>query len=204
VAVQGAGNVGGVAARCFAQAGAKVIAISDSGGGVFNPGGLDLDAVLACKDSYQCLLAERLEAEEITNEELLALDCDILVPAALEGVLTSENAGKVRARMVVEGANGPTTPQADGILSDAGVFVCPDILANAGGVTVSYFEWVQNLQNLLWSEHEIRTRLTGILQKAFAEVLELATERRIGLRTAAMSLALQRVAEATRLRGVYP
>jgi glutamate dehydrogenase (NAD(P)+) len=204
VAVQGAGNVGGVAARCFARAGAKVIAMSDSRGGLYNPAGLDLDAVLACKDSYQCLLAEHLEAEEITNQELLALDCDILVPAALEGVLTSENAGQVKAKLVVEGANGPTTPQADAVLADAGVFVCPDILANAGGVTVSYFEWVQNLQNLLWSEHEIGTRLTGILQRALGEVLEIARQRRITPRTAAMTLALERVAQATRLRGVYP
>jgi len=204
VAIQGAGNVGGVAARFFAAAGAKVVALSDSHGAVYNPAGLDVDQVLACKDQYQCLIGQRLPAEEIGNAELLALDCDILAPCALECVITRDNAGQVKARIVVEGANGPTTPEADEILHDRGVFLVPDILANAGGVTVSYFEWVQNLQNLLWSEDEIGQRLTAILGKAFAEVLEISQKRKVPMRIAALMLGIGRVAKAQELRGVYP
>ncbi len=204
VAIQGAGNVGGVAARFFAAAGAKVVALSDSHGAVYNPQGLDVEQVLACKDQYQCLIGQRLPAEEISNTELLALDCDILAPCALECVLTRDNASQVKARIVVEGANGPTTPEADEILHDQGVFLVPDILANAGGVTVSYFEWVQNLQNLLWSEDEIGQRLTAILGKAFAEVLEISQKRKVPMRVAALMLGIERVAKAQELRGVYP
>lgn len=204
VAIQGAGNVGGVAARFFAAAGAKVVALSDSHGAVYNPAGLDVEQVLACKDQYQCLIGQRLPAEEIGNAELLALDCDILAPCALECVITKDNASQVQARIVVEGANGPTTPEADEILNDRGVFLVPDILANAGGVTVSYFEWVQNLQNLLWSEDEIGQRLTAILGKAFAEVLEISQKRKVPMRIAALMLGIERVAKAQELRGVYP
>jgi len=204
VAVQGSGNVGGVVARFFARARAKVVAISDSHGGVYNPKGLDVERVLTCKNQYQCFISDRLEAEDITNAELLEIDCDILVPAALECVITGANAGKVRARIIVEGANGPTTPEADEVLHDNGVFMVPDILANAGGVTVSYFEWVQNLQNLLWDEEEIDNRLSGIMRKAFSEVLAISQNKKVPMRIAALMLGISRVAKAQELRGVYP
>ncbi|MBI4800721.1 MAG: Glu/Leu/Phe/Val dehydrogenase [Desulfarculus sp.] len=204
VVVQGSGNVGGVAARFFARAGAKVLAISDSHGGVFNAKGLDVERVLSCKNQYQCFISDRLEASDITNDELLELDCDILVPAALECVITGTNAGQVRARIIVEGANGPTTPEADEVLHDNGVFMVPDILANAGGVTVSYFEWVQNLQNLLWNEEEIDRRLSEIMRKAFNEVLAISQEKKLPMRIAALMLGIERVARAQELRGVYP
>ena len=155
VAIQGAGNVGGIAAQHFQAAGAKVIAISDSKGGLYNPQGLDLDQALSCKHHYQCFLTDVVKADSITNQELLEMECDILVPSAIENQITGENAPRLRCRMVVEGANGPTTPRRTAILFDRGIFVIPDILANAGGVTVSYFEWVQNLQELLWDEEEV-------------------------------------------------
>jgi glutamate dehydrogenase (NAD(P)+) len=204
VAIQGSGNVGGVAARFFARAGAKVVAISDSHSGVCNSKGLDVERVLSCKNQYQCFISDRLEADNISNAELLELDCDILVPAALECVITRDNAAKVRARIIVEGANGPTTPEADEVLFDAGVFTVPDILANAGGVTVSYFEWVQNLQNFLWNEEEIDNRLGGIMRQAFAEVLAISHQKKLPMRTAALILGISRVAKAQELRGVYP
>ena len=204
VAVQGVGNVGGVGAQYFANAGCKVIAISDSKGGVYNPGGLDVNAVLACKDRYSCVIGPPVEGDEITNREILELDCDILSPSALEGVLNESNAPNVKAKIIAEGANGPTTPEADAILQDKGIFVVPDILCNAGGVTVSYFEWVQNLQNLLWSEDEISERLTRILTAAFHEVIAIAEEAKVDMRTAALMLGIGRVAKALKLRGVYP
>ncbi|RKX99632.1 MAG: glutamate dehydrogenase [Spirochaetes bacterium] len=204
VAIQGSGNVGGIAAQHFQKAGAKVIAISDSKGGIFNPNGLDLDQVIACKRNYHCFIGEKLRSEEITNQELLELDCDILVPAALESQITEKNADRIKAKIIVEGANGPTTPIADEILYDKGIFVVPDILANAGGVTVSYFEWVQNLQNLLWSEDEISEKLTSILTKSFADVLNISEKEKVNMRTAALMLGIGRVAEATRIRGFYP
>jgi len=204
VAIQGSGNVGGVAARYFEQAGATVVAMSDSKSGVYNPKGVSSAKALACKDQYSCLLGHEVSAEEISNQELLELEVDLLAPCAMEGVLTQDNAGKVKARLVVEGANGPTTPEADAILADKGVLVVPDILANAGGVTVSYFEWVQNLQNLLWSEEQIGQRLEEIMGKAMDEVLAIAQEKGVSLRTAAMVLGVGRVAQATRLRGIYP
>lgn len=204
VAIQGSGNVGGIAGQYFHRAGAKVIGISDSKGGLYNPHGLDIDAVLACKDQYQCLLSHEMGAEDITNKELLELECDILVPAALENQITGENAPRLRCRMVVEGANGPTTPDADATLFDRGIFVVPDILANAGGVTVSYFEWVQNLQNLLWNEEEISERLERIMAQAFAQTLQIAGEKKVHMRTAAYVLGVGRVARATQLRGIYP
>jgi len=204
VVVQGAGNVGGIAAKFFQDAGAKVVAISDSTRGVYNENGLDMDKVFVCKSRYKCLIGEELEAEEITNEELLELECEILVPAALEGQITDENADRIKARIVVEGANGPTTPEADRILYDRGVFIVPDILANAGGVTVSYFEWVQNLQNLLWSEDEISEKLTAILKQSFKEVLEISEKEKVDMRTGALMLGIKRVADATQFRGFYP
>lgn len=204
VAVQGAGNVGGVGARYFANAGCKVVAISDSKGGVYNPKGLDINAVLACKDQYSCVIGPKVEGDEISNQEILELDCDILAPSALEGVLTEINAPKVKAKIIAEGANGPTTPEADTILHDKGIFMVPDILCNAGGVTVSYFEWVQNLQNLLWSEKEIAERLTRIITEAFHEVVAIAEKKKVDMRTAALILGIGRVAKALKLRGIYP
>ena len=204
VVIQGAGNVGSVAAQYFVKAGCQVVAISDSKGGVYNPSGLDPAKALTCKDQYQCLLGHEVGGDEVTNAELLELDCDILVPAALDCVLTAANAPRIKARIIAEGANGPTTPEADEILGQRHVLVVPDILANAGGVTVSYFEWVQNLQNLLWSEDEIEERLVRILRAAFKEVWDLSKERKVDLRTAAMILGVGRVVKALKLRGIYP
>lgn len=204
VAIQGCGNVGGVAARHFQRLGAKVIAISDSRGGLYNEKGLDLKRVLDCKAQYSCFVCDKKEEMEITNQELLELDCDLLIPAAIENQITKENAPRIKAKIITEGANGPTTPEADEILNERGVFVVPDILANAGGVTVSYFEWVQNLQELIWSEEEVLDRLTRILQRSFREVLEISLSKKTSMRTAALVLGIGRVAEATRLRGIYP
>jgi len=205
VAIQGSGNVGGIAAQYFDRAGAKVIAISDSKGGIYNRNGLNVKEILDCKRKYSCIItSETKQGEAITNEELLELNCDILVPAALENQITEKNAARIKARIIAEGANGPTTPEADEILNDKGVFIVPDILANAGGVTVSYFEWVQNLQELIWSEEEVSERLTKIMQRSFREVLEISLSKKIPMRTAALVLGIGRVAEAQRLRGIYP
>jgi glutamate dehydrogenase (NAD(P)+) len=205
VVVQGSGNVGGIAAQYFERAGAKVIAISDVEGGIYNKNGLNISSLLECVTKYYCLITPGTqEGDRITNEELLSLDCDILVPAAIENQITHKNAPHIKARMIVEGANGPTTTEADEILNARGIFVVPDILANAGGVTVSYFEWVQNLQELLWSEEEISDRLTRILKRSFAEVLQISQKEKVDMRTAALMLGIGRVAEATRLRGIYP
>jgi glutamate dehydrogenase (NAD(P)+) len=204
VAVQGCGNVGGVTAKHFDRLGAKVIAISDSKGGLYNEKGLDLERVLDCKARYACFVCEKKEETEISNEELLELDCDILIPAALENQITEKNAPRIRAKIIAEGANGPTTTEADEILNEKGIFIVPDILANAGGVTVSYFEWVQNLQELIWSEEEVLDRLARIMQRSFKEVLEISLLKKIPVRTAALVLGIGRVAEATRLRGIYP
>ena len=204
VAIQGCGNVGGVAAKHFDRLGAKVIAISDSMRGIYNERGLDLQRILEYKAKYQCFVCEKKEESEITNQELLELDCDILVPAAIENQITEKNAPRIEAKIIVEGANGPTTPEADEILNEKGIFIVPDILANAGGVTVSYFEWVQNLQELIWSEEEVLDRLTRIMQRSFKEVFEISLSKKIPMRTAALVLGIGRVAEATRLRGIYP
>jgi len=204
VVIQGAGNVGGTAARLFAKAGARVVAISDVNGGVYNPEGLNVTRALECKKRNNCFAEQEIDADEITNEELLGVECDILIPAAIENQITRLNAPKLRCRMIVEGANGPTTPEADAVLRDRGVYLVPDILANAGGVVVSYFEWVQNLQELLWSEAEITRRLTRILSNAHRDVLAIATKKRVDMRTAANILGIGRVAEAIRLRGIFP
>jgi glutamate dehydrogenase (NAD(P)+) len=203
VAIQGAGNVGGIAARYFDRAGAKVIAISDSKGGVYNKAGLDVQKAINISQ-YVCCLNRDIDGEEITNGELLELDCDILVPAAVEDQITAANGPKLRCKMIVEGANGPTTPDADDILFDRNIFVVPDILANAGGLTVSYFEWVQNLQELLWNEEEVSERLQRIMKRAFAEVLSTAEENKVHMRTAAYIIGVGRVARAMALRGIYP
>jgi len=205
VVVQGCGNVGGIAAQYFEKAGAKVIAVSDSKGGVYNKKGLNISKVLDCKKKYSCVISEKTKmGDGITNKELLELDCDILVPSALENQITKKNAPKIKAKVIAEGANGPTTPEADRILYESDVFLVPDILANAGGVTVSYFEWVQNLQELLWTEEEISERLTRIMKRSFGEVLNISRKEKVDMRTAALMLGIGRVAEATRLRGIYP
>ena len=204
VVIQGCGNVGGIAAMHFHRLGAKVIAISDSQKGLFNEKGLDVMRALEYKAKYKCFVCETKDETEITNQELLELKCDILVPAAIENQITEKNASRVKAKVIAEGANGPTTPEADEILNEKEIFIVPDILANAGGVTVSYFEWVQNLQELIWSEEEVLDRLTRIMQKGFKEVLEISLSKKIPMRTAALVLGIGRVAEATRLRGLYP
>ncbi len=201
--VQGFGNVGGVAAKLMSDIGVRIVGISDSTGGVYSPNGLDIQALMRHKcdtNSVQNFPG----SDNITNEELLELPCDILCPAALAGVITEENAPRVKANIIVEGANGPTTPDADDILYDRNVMMIPDILANAGGVTVSYFEWVQNLQELLWSEEEVNRRLEHILFRSFDEVYRLSQEKKVHMRTAALALGVHRVAQATKLRGIYP
>ncbi len=202
VAVQGFGNVGSVAAQMMAQAGMKVIAVSDKSGGVVNPKGLDVSEVLQhCRSGK--LLAEYKDADHVTNEELLALDCDVLVPAALENVITSHNARTIKAKIICEGANGPTTAGADRILEEAGVFVIPDILANAGGVTVSYFEWVQDRGGYFWDEDTVNQRLERIMVRSFEEVAGMASKQGTNLRIGAYMLAIQRVAAVHKLRGLY-
>jgi len=203
VAVQGFGNVGRATARLAQQAGARVIAVSDEWGGVYNPRGLDLEALVR-HDREAGRVGGFAGAEALSNAELLELECEALVPAALGHQLTGANAGRVRARMVVEGANGPTTPAADQILADKGILLLPDILANAGGVTVSYFEWVQGLMEYFWTEEEVNERLERLMRQAFAEVLRTAQQEKVPLRLAAYMLAVSRVAEATRIRGKYP
>lgn len=205
VAVQGFGNVGGVAARLLAQSGARIVAVSDSRGGVYNPNGLDVEKLYARRLAGGALDDHPgSDHEHITNAELLELPVDILVPAALEGQITELNADRVRAKMIVEAANGPVTPRADSILGERGVYVIPDIVANAGGVVVSYFEWVQDLQSFFWEESEVNTRLHRIITNAFHEVVALAETRGLRLREAAYVVAVQRVVEAISLRGIYP
>ena len=204
VVIQGSGNVGGIAAQFFHNAGAKVIAISNSTEGRYNPNGLDILNTLSFEDRYKCKIAHIKECERLTNEEMLEVECDILVPAATSGQITGKNAPKLRCKILVEGANGPTEPEADDILFDRGIFVVPDILANVGGLTVSYFEWVQNVQELLWTEDQVSKRLEEIIKKAFKEVVEIAEAKKVHMRTAAYVLAMERVAKAMNLRGVYP
>ncbi|MDQ5821828.1 MAG: Glu/Leu/Phe/Val dehydrogenase [Actinomycetota bacterium] len=201
--VQGFGNVGSYLAKFLAEDGAKVIAISDSRTALHNPNGIDVQAALAHKRETGALAGLK-GAEEITNDELLLLDCDVLAPCALEQVITEANAAQVKARIVCEGANGPLTPSADEILEDKGILILPDILANAGGVIVSYFEWVQGLQEYFWKEAEVNARLNDIITKAFDETWHTYQERDTTMRFAAYGLAVQRVAEATITRGIYP
>jgi glutamate dehydrogenase (NAD(P)+) len=204
VAVQGFGNVGSVTAKLLAQAGARVVAISDANGGIHNDAGLDVPALLAARTEAGLLPAAAVPGTRITNAELLALDVDILIPAALEGQLHAGNARDVHARMVVEAANGPTTQDADAILNERGIYLVPDIVANAGGVIVSYFEWVQDLQSFFWEEDEVNGRLKRIIQRAFREVDALRDEHAITMREAAYMLAVRRVVDATQARGIFP
>ena len=215
VAVQGFGNVGSAAAKFLAKEGCRLVAVSDVYGGVYNPKGLDLDRLLARDASFARvgLLARDREtgsvigskdADAITNTELLGLQCDILVPAAIENQIVKANAANVKAKIIIEGANGPTTPEADKILDDNGVFVVPDILANTGGVIVSYFEWVQDIQSLFWSEAEVNNQLQRVIANAFDEVLTISQRQKVDLRDAAYMLAIKRVADAMQARGIFP
>jgi glutamate dehydrogenase (NAD(P)+) len=202
-AIQGFGNVGASAAKYLCREGVRITAVSTSKGGIYCDRGIDIQAL----HSYykkNATLAGFAGYDVITNDELLHLPCDILVPAAMENSIHKDNAGGVRTRIIAEGANGPVTPIADEILKDKGVFIIPDILANAGGVTVSYFEWVQDLQNYFWNEEEINEKLKMLMISAFKKVVNIAEESKVDNRTAAQMLGIGRVVEATRVRGLYP
>ena len=202
--IQGFGNVGSVAAGTIARSGTRIIAVSDVSGGVYNQNGLDLNAM----DDHLAVhrtLAGFAGGEAVSQEDLLVLPCDILVPAALERQITGKNAGQLKCRILAEGANGPTTPEADAILEQRpDIFVIPDILCNAGGVVVSYFEWVQDLQSFFWDEAEVMAKLYRILETAFRQTVNTARDRHVSMRTAALSLGIQRVYEARKKRGLYP
>jgi glutamate dehydrogenase (NAD(P)+) len=203
IAIQGFGNVGGVSGKLFAEAGARVVAVQDHSGTLYHPGGLDVPALLAHVAAHGgvrgCPGTEPLPADQFWD-----VDCEILIPAALERQITEANAGRIRARMIIEGANGPTTPLADDILSDRGVLVIPDVIANAGGVTVSYFEWVQDFSSFFWSEDEINERLGKIMRGAFGAIWQVANDHKVSLRTATFIIACQRILHARDLRGLYP
>ena len=202
VAVQGFGNVGSVAAQLLHREGCRIIAISDRTGGFHNRNGIDVDAAIKYVQQHRSLEGFT-GGDALTNDELLTIDADVLVPAALENVITSKNAGKVRAKIICEGANGPTTAGADSILDEKGVFVIPDILANAGGVTVSYFEWVQDRGGYFWTEDTVNSRLAEIMTNSFQSVLQLSRQHKVNMRTAAYMLSISRVATVHRLRGIY-
>ena len=203
VAVQGFGNVGSYLAKFLHEEGAKVVAISDSRVALHNPNGIDVAAAFAHKREHRTLTGLK-DADVISDQDLLTLDVDILAPCALEQVITADNADQVKASIICEGANGPVTPAADAILEDKGVLILPDVLANAGGVVVSYFEWVQGLQEYFWKETEVNAKLNDIMSRAFEETWETAEQRGMPMRVAAYGLAVQRVAEATITRGIYP
>ena len=203
VAIQGFGNAGSIAAQLIGNEGATVVAVSDSTGGIHNPDGLDIKRILAWKKEHGTVQGFP-GTTDITNEQLLEVDCDILIPAALENQITNRNADRIKAKLIAEAANGPTTPDADRELFRNSKFMIPDILCNAGGVTVSYFEWVQDLNRDHWSESVVNDKLKEIMVKAFQETLAIARREQIDMRTAAYLLAVQRVADATALRGLYP
>ncbi|HEY2776317.1 MAG TPA: Glu/Leu/Phe/Val dehydrogenase [Gaiellaceae bacterium] len=203
VAVQGFGNVGSFFAKFVSELGANVVAISDSGGGLYNANGIDIAAAFAHKRDGGAL-AELKGGDRISNDDLITVDCDVLAPCALEQVVSETNADAVRAKVIVEGANGPLTPAADDILEANGALILPDVLANAGGVVVSYFEWVQGLQEYFWKEDEVNARLNDIMKRAFEETWATRADRSTSMRLAAYGLAVQRVAEATVTRGLYP
>jgi glutamate dehydrogenase (NAD(P)+) len=202
VAVQGFGNVGSIAAQLMEELGLTVVAVSDKSGGIYNPKGLRIKEVQQHVRQYR-YLSEYKEAEHLPNDQVLTVDCDVLVPAALENVITSHNARNVKARVICEGANGPTTANADKILEEKGVFVIPDILANAGGVTVSYFEWVQDRGGYFWDEDTVNQRLERIMVQSFDEVVTMSEKHGINLRIGAYMQAIERVAAVHRLRGMY-
>ncbi len=201
--VQGLGNVGGTAARFMSEQGFLVLAVSDSKGGVYNPKGLDIPGVLRWRRDNGSVEGYS-GGDVMTNEELLELPCDILLPAALEGQVHQGNAARIKSKAIVEGANGPVTPEADRILAERNILIAPDILANAGGVLVSYFEWAQNFQAFNWEEDEVNSRLEQAMVNAYRDVVALATEKNVTLRTAALMLGVQRVVEAITVRGIYP
>ena len=203
VAVQGFGNVGGIAGKLFAEAGARVVAVQDHGGTIYREAGLDVPALLA-HVARTGSVGGFEGAEVLAKDAFWDVPCDILIPAALEQQITHVNAGRIQAKMVIEGANGPTTPEADDILHERGVLVVPDVIANAGGVTVSYFEWVQDFSSFFWSEDEINARLVKIMQDAFQVVAQVADEHRVSLRTATFIVACKRILHARDLRGLYP
>jgi len=203
VAVQGFGNVGGTAARLFAGAGAKIVAVQDHTGCLYNARGLDVSALHQHVGEHGGI-AGFAGGDALPADAFWDTDCDILIPAALEGQLTGGNAGRIRAKMIIEGANGPTTPEADDILHDKGILVVPDVIANAGGVTVSYFEWVQDFSSFFWTEDEINARLVRIMQEAFAAVWQVAQEHQVSLRTATFIVACKRILHAREMRGLYP
>jgi glutamate dehydrogenase (NAD(P)+) len=203
VAIQGFGNAGSLAARLFAEKKARVIAISDSRGGVFNSRGIDPLKAARYKERSGTVVGMP-GTSRISNDDLLTMKCDILVPAALENVITLNNADQIKAKIVAEAANGPTTPHADEVLARKGILLLPDILTNAGGVTVSYFEWVQDLQSFFWSEAEVNAKLESVMRRAFEEVHEAARRHRAHMRTGAYALAVSRVADATLVRGLFP
>jgi glutamate dehydrogenase (NAD(P)+) len=203
VSIQGFGNAGSIAATLMEAEGATIVAVSDSTGGIHDPNGLDIRRVIQWKQEHGTVQGFR-GAKDISNAEVLEVDCDILIPAALENQITARNAGNIKARLIAEAANGPTTPEADEILWKSSKFMIPDILCNAGGVTVSYFEWVQDLNRDHWSERVVNEKLREIMVKAFQETLTIARREQIYMRTAAYLLAVQRVADATQMRGLYP
>jgi glutamate dehydrogenase (NAD(P)+) len=203
VAIQGFGNAGSIAAQLIVEEGATVVAVSDSTGGIHNADGLEINKVIKWKQEHGTVQGFP-GSKDISNAEVLEVACDILIPAALENQITEKNAPNIKARLIAEAANGPTTPDADEILWKRGVFMIPDILCNAGGVTVSYFEWVQDLNRDHWSEAEVNEKLKGIMVKAFQETLAIARREQCYMRTAAYLLAVQRVADATQMRGLYP
>ncbi len=203
VSVQGFGNAGSIAAQLLAAKGCRIVAVSDTQGGIYDEGGLDPNAVMAHKQRHGSVVGYR-GAQEVSVEGVLEVPCDILVPAATENQLTAANAERIQARLVAEAANGPTTPEADRALFKRGVTVIPDILANAAGVTVSYFEWVQDLQSFFWTSDEIANKLSHVMTRAYEEVAKTAQDHQCDMRLAAYMLAIQRVADATQLRGIYP
>ena len=203
VVVQGFGNAGSIAAQLMEKEGSKVLAVSDSSGGIYNPAGLDISRVVAWKAEHSTVVGFP-GAQAKSNAELLEIPCDVLIPAALENQITASNAERINAKIVAEAANGPTTPEADEILYRRGIFLIPDILCNAGGVTVSYFEWVQDLNRDHWSEEVVNQKLHEIMVRAFGETLTIAEREQVHMRMAAYLLAVQRVADATAMRGLYP
>ena len=207
VAVQGAGNVGSVTAKLLHQSGMKVVAISDVSGGIYNPEGLDIPAILAYLAADRRNLLKDFNEEgtiHISNEELLELDVTVLIPAALENQINADNADKIKAKLIVEAANGPVASEADPVLAEKGILIVPDILANAGGVVVSYFEWVQNIQSVSWTEDEVNNKLREIMDAAFASVWDLAQEKHTTLRMGAYLIALKRVVDAKSARAIWP
>jgi glutamate dehydrogenase (NAD(P)+) len=203
VSIQGFGKVGAGAAQLLSEMGCKIIAISDSKGGIFNQKGIDVADLMGHKRESGFVVGFR-DSETISSTDVLEIPCDILIPAALENQIWEGNADKIQAEIIAEAANGPTTPKADEILDERGIFVIPDILANAGGVIVSYFEWVQNIQEYFWPEERINSELHRILSDSFSRVLEISKKEKVSMKMAAYCLAVDRVVQATKDRGIYP